>query len=260
MVYTARSMRLTRTHSLLPAGRLPFRNDASFSTWILGLYDRAQASERGGSPSSNPYALRPDTLSFFRELLEDLAPRKIIEFGSGESTVAFSEWSAGRDVSLTSVENDPSWIRTLETRLAADRRPVLFVYAPLHLKLRRGRAFLTYEKLEALKPRIREADFVFLDGPQASGREAVLYEILGNCKVGAIVALDDFNLYFVRDMLGDVPNGLASSFVGTAIESNSHGLYLLRCVEPQKATPIPTVGPVRVAQSYWRTLNDFIKY
>jgi predicted O-methyltransferase YrrM len=254
-------MQLRRTHPLIPAGDLPFLSDGQLSRDIASAYDRAQTTERAARhPDSNPYALLPDTLSFLHELLEETRPKNIFEFGSGLSTLTFSVWSAGHGASLTSVENDMEWIKKLEGELAAGDASASFVHSPLSLKVCRGLTFLTYRDLDTFGPRIKEADLVFLDGPHASGREPALYLALASCKVGATIVLDDFNLYFVRDMLAGVPAELAAGFAGTAIEGNSHGLYVLRSVKPARTVPIPAMNATRVAQSYWRTLNDFIKY
>ncbi len=241
---------------------MPFPSDPHFSRRIQELYERAQlAPGAAEQPSPNPYALLPDSLSFLHQLLEELTPRNLFEFGSGESTVTFASWSAGRGSSVTSVENDLEWIRALEARLGPDRQAeVSFVHAPLSLMRCRPLAFLTYKDIPTLKARINEADFIFLDGPQASGREPALYSALCNCRLDATLVIDDFNLYFVRDMLAGVPSDLASRFVGVPIECNSHGLYVLRAVKPPRTAAIPLIGPTRVVQTYWRTLNDYVRY
>jgi len=249
-------------HPRQPSTALPFARDESFTTFVADTYVQAQGSAKAlGAPSANPYALRPDALSFLHELLSAIRPRRVVEFGSGESTRVFAEWCESGRGSVISIENDLRWIKVLEDSLAPEaRRSVTFVHAPLALSIRGLRVFLTFRGVGSFMPYIRDAAFIFLDGPQASGREAVLYEVLNHASVGATIVLDDFNLYFLRDMLAHVPRDLAAGFVGSAIEGNSHGLYVLRCVAERAHADIPAIGAVEILQSCWRSLRDFVTY
>jgi len=225
-------------HPRQPSTALPFARDESFTTFVADTYVQAQGSAKAlGAPSANPYALRPDALSFL------------------------AEWCESGRGSVISIENDLRWIKVLEDSLAPEaRRSVTFVHAPLALSIRGLRVFLTFRGVGSFMPYIRDAAFIFLDGPQASGREAVLYEVLNHASVGATIVLDDFNLYFLRDMLAHVPRDLAAGFVGSAIEGNSHGLYVLRCVAERAHADIPAIGAVEILQSCWRSLRDFVTY
>lgn len=251
---------LRARHPMVPSTLMPFESDVAFSKQVVELYERSQ-----GRPSieasSNPYALLPDTLSFLKEWLDNDAPTNIVEFGCGESTSVFARWAASHHARVLSIENDSGWIRNLEKSLSSEQRKVVsFIHAPLRVTLVGSRTFLTYRNLEGMIGAIKGAQLIFLDGPHASGREPVLYSALSYCDINTVIFLDDFNLYYIRDMLASLPSDFASKFVGTAIEANSHGLYAIKCIRAHKISSVPSLGAIQSLRSYWRTYGDFIKY
>jgi predicted O-methyltransferase YrrM len=239
---------------------LPFAAADDFQLFVAKTYRLARDRAEQGS-SQNPYALLPDTLAFLTALLDALSPKLVVEFGSGESTTLFGKWAAGHRARLISVEHDYGWVANVESRLGPDERAVVkMVHAPLRL-IRRGlRQFLSYRSLEALAAEAREADLFLLDGPHMSGRELVLYFVLSHCRPGAVIVVDDFRHYSVRDMLAGVPRQVASCFVGEAIDDNTHGLYVLRCISSPPASRVPALGLRSILRSYWRCLRDFRQY
>jgi hypothetical protein len=252
---------LAMHHPLLPAAKMPFRRDPALSASFRSVYVRAQMRDVAPSASRNPYALQPDTLGFLAELLDDLSPRHVLEFGSGESTLLFAAWASVHGASVLSVENDASWIRHVRGSISPEAATCLtLAHSPLKPVLRSGRSFLTYRGLDTFAPHLQAATLILLDGPQASGREAVLYKVLNDACVAATIVIDDFNLYFVRDMLYHVPSDLAAGYVGTAIEDNSHGLYILRRVQPRPRVDIPSGSLLDIMRSFWRTARDLARY
>jgi glycosyltransferase involved in cell wall biosynthesis/predicted O-methyltransferase YrrM len=239
---------------------LPVPASADHSAFVARVY--AAAKERSKDVgSTNPYALLPDTLAFLELLVEETSARQVIEFGSGESTYRFARALAPRGGKLVSVEHDLGWAGEVEKRLeGAARDAVRLVRAPLRPTMHGLRMFLSYAGLEGLGADIAASQLVLLDGPHQSGREAVLYLILSRCTPGTIVVADDFRLYAIRDMFLELPKSLAECFVGEAIDENSHGLYVLRCVRQPAPAAIPMVSARAVAQSYWRCLRDYRQY
>jgi hypothetical protein len=72
--------------------------------------------------------------------------------------------------------------------------------------------------------------------------------------------VDDARHYAVHDMLAGVPPALARCFAGEAIDDNSHGLYVLRCLRAPSPVTMPSLGARAIARSYWRCLRDFRQY
>ncbi len=239
---------------------LPFQELPEFSQFIMRSY--AAAQEHLNSPTSNnPYALLPDTLIFLTELMVRLHPSKIMEFGCGQSTYIFTSWAVANNGHIVSVEHDSQWIETMRHTVGNEAEKVLsLVHSPLRPRLCGLRLFLTYKSLDNLIDTIRRATFILIDGPHVSGREVVLYFVLNYCSPDAIVVVDDFNLYPIRDMLVSIPKHLADCFAGVALENNSHGLYLLRCLRLPEPTPLPVVNFLAITRSYWRCFLDYKKY
>jgi predicted O-methyltransferase YrrM len=240
---------------------LPFAPSSRLLELVQACYQTDGAAS-GRERVANQYALMPDTLDFLAALLDRLAPKLVMEFGSGESTRLFAEWAAPRGARLISVEHDRSWVSEVIQRLDARQRDaVKMVHAPLRPTRRGLRQFLTYRFLDQLIADVRQADLLLLDGPHISGREVVQYFVLSHCRPGAIVVIDDFRHYSVREMLIGVPPSLATCFAGVPIVENSHGLYLLQCLkEAPRETPVPNLGVRSILRSYWRSLRDYRTY
>jgi hypothetical protein len=244
---------------LSTVARLRFSSDRVFNQLIAESYD--VGGSQTGQGTANPYAMQPDTLHFLRELLRRVKPAQIMEFGSGESTRLFAEWAQTCDARMISFEHDGYWAGEVQSSLSpSQRQHATIVHAHLALERHGLRLFLTYKGLPGWSDEARKSTLFLLDGPHLAGREPVLYFVLNNCPVGGIVIIDDFSLYAVSDMLATVPRQLAESFDGTAIEGNSHGLYVLRRRQPHAPSKIPLVGAKAVLRSYWRCLRDFRIY
>ncbi|MEA2699752.1 MAG: hypothetical protein QOI66_4023 [Myxococcales bacterium] len=249
-----------RTRATAP---LPFAESAEISALVRDSYPSPASGQKRAArnPSQNQYALRPDTLDFLAALLQRTSPELIVEFGSGESTRLFAEWVAAHGARLVSIEHDRRWVAEVARQLSPEQKAaVTMVHAPLRPMWRGLRQFLTYRYLERIAADVGRAALFLLDGPHMSGREAVLYFVLSHCRPGAIIVLDDFRHYSVREMLLGIPTVMARCFAGVPIAENSHGLYVLQCLERPPQVAIPTLGARRVLQSYWRSLRDFRQY
>jgi Methyltransferase domain len=212
-------------------------------------------------PSSNPFALQPDSLRLLDNLLRKLSPRHVVEFGSGASTVQFARWGSQNGATLLSIEHDRGWVEEIRARLsAAERSTVKMSHSPLRLTRRGPRLFLTYGCLPELDETLGRAGLILIDGPHVSGRELVLHTVLASCSAGSVIVVDDYCHYAIREMLGGVGSRTAACFVGEAIEENSHGLFVLRCERRPEAIPFPTGAPADVLRSYWRCLRDYRSY
>jgi predicted O-methyltransferase YrrM len=182
-------------------GALPFVQSAQLAEIIREEY--AGGLQHPRPSSDNPYALRPDTLSFLHEHIERARPQLIVEFGSGASTRLFAAWAAAHRARLISVEHDRRWVVEVEQGLSVSERSAVDVrHAALRLSWHGMRQFLSYRNIDALAPSIARADLILLDGPHMSGREVVLRVVLANTAPGAIIVIDDFRHYAVRQPCG----------------------------------------------------------
>jgi predicted O-methyltransferase YrrM len=240
---------------------LPFARSESLHGLICSALAVATEVEATLPPASNPCALQPDTLAFLGELLERLSPEVIVEFGSGASTLCFARWASDHHAHLVSIEHDRGWFEEIQTKLTDRERAATDLrHAPLHLIPSGLRTFLTYGRMDQIVSHLRSAQLILVDGPHISGREAVLYAVLSSCAPGAIVVLDDYKHYAVREMLITVAPSLAKCFVGEEVEQNSHGLYVLRCERSPVPTTPPRLGTLPTLRSYWRCARELWQY
>jgi predicted O-methyltransferase YrrM len=218
------------------------------------------AAQEAAGGAENPYALQADTLAFLKALADLLTPRLIVEFGSGASTALFAGWASGHGARLISVEHDRRWFEETRRQLSPAQQAVTDLrHAALRLSRGGLRAFLSYGGLADLGDAIGRADLVLIDGPHISGREPVIHMVLSHCRPGAVVVIDDFAHYAVREMLLGNP-GLLGGFAGEALEQNSHGVCVLRCLSQPAASAIPSLDLPSVFRSYWRCWRDFRQY
>lgn len=124
--------------------------------------------------------------------LRELAPRTLVEFGSGISSVRFALEFPG--LQIHSVEHNSSYyerIRELSRRYANGSS--LTIHLRELIWQRHGAGYyLTYRPGSFPA----EIDAVVIDGPPGwtlRGREACLYQVLKHLRVGGRVYLDDFS-------------------------------------------------------------------
>ena len=125
-------------------------------------------------------------------LLEMSPVERILEFGSGPSSVRLA--MAFAEAKVLSIEGD--WRNFAETtslmRSFWDKRNLSIKYRPIALESYGDAEFLTYEDGMFWK---EEIDCVIIDGPPVytlRGREACLYQVYDQIKIGGLVILDDF--------------------------------------------------------------------
>ncbi len=246
-------------HQERAQSRLPFAESDELRGLIATARRSAAQSRIEASP--NPYALQPDTLGFVRALLDLISPSCLIEFGAGESTVVLAEWAAQHDARVVSLEHERTWVDKIKARLSPEVTPAVDLrHAPLKIRRAGLRTFLTYGQLDDLADQLAAAQFILVDGPHMSGREPVIHAVLTHAAPGALIVIDDFRHYAVREMLLNVPSEVASAFVGAAIDENVHGLYVLRCQRRAGSGVVPRQRIGQVLRSYWRCWRDFRQY
>ena len=190
-------------------------------------------------------------------LLEMSPVERILEFGSGPSSIRLA--MAFSEAEVLSIEGD--WRNFAETtslmRSFWDKRNLSIKYRPITLESYGDAEFLTYEDGMFWK---EEMDCVIIDGPPVytlRGREACLYQVYDQIKIGGLVILDDFRRSYEKQI---VENWLAvypSSFTVSSIREDHH-LAVLRKI--RSVTPCWD-APYRLSdvQSVSETLSRIAK-
>ena len=166
-------------------------------------------------------------------LLQMSPVEKILEFGSGPSSVRLA--MALPEAQVLSVEGD--WRNFAETmnlmRTFWDKRNLSIKYRPITLESYGDAEFLTYED-GIFWDNQKEIDCVIIDGPPVytlRGREACLYQVYDQIKIGGLVILDDFRRSFEKQIVENWLSVYPGSFTVEIIREDHH-LAALRKIRP----------------------------
>ncbi len=168
-------------------------------------------------------------------LLLQMSPvERILEFGSGPSSIRLA--MAFSEAEVLSIEGD--WRNFAETlslmRSLWDKRNLSIRYRPVTLESYGDAEFLTYEDGTFWDD---EMDCVIIDGPPVyalRGREACLYQVYDQIKIGGLVILDDFRRRFEKQIVENWLSVYPSSFAVEIIREDHHLAVLrkIRSVTP----------------------------
>ena len=169
-------------------------------------------------------------------LLEMSPVERIIEFGSGPSSVRLA--MAFPEAQVLSVEGD--WRNYAETTSLMqtfwDKRNLSIKYRPITLESYGDAEFLTYADGMFWDGQ-EEMDCVIIDGPPVytlRGREACLYQVYDQIKIGGLVILDDFRRSFEKQIVENWLSVYPGGFTVTIIREDHHLAVLrkIRSVTP----------------------------
>ena len=187
-----------------------------------------------------PWAIGEEKYSEILQALSGIKVEKIIEFGSGRSTVRLQQDFP--NAQIISIENkEEFYTETLELLQNHQAKNVVVLHRPIK-QIRIGiRSYLTYSlKSEDLNGDI---DFALIDGPVESetlrGREAPLYMIFNRLKVNGLIVLDDYHRdsskIVVKNWLNTYGNNLR------LLNSSHEGIAVLQKTGNQDLPYFPTL-------------------
>ena len=167
-------------------------------------------------------------------LLLQMSPvERILEFGSGPSSIRLA--MAFPEAQVLSVEGD--WRNFAETtslmRTFWDQRNLSIKYRPITLESYGNAEFLTYEDGMFWNGQ-EEMDCVIIDGPPVytlRGREACLYQVYDQIKIGGLVILDDFRRSYEKQIVENWLSVYPGGFTVEIIREDHH-LAVLRKIRP----------------------------
>ena len=185
-------------------------------------------------------------------LLEMSPVERILEFGSGPSSIRLA--MAFSEAEVLSIEGD--WRNFAETtslmRTFWDKRNLSIKYRPITLESYGDAEFLTYEDGMFWE---EEMDCVIIDGPPVytlRGREACLYQVYDQIKIGGLVVLDDFRRSYEKQIVENWLSVYPGSFTVATIREDHHPAVLrkIRSVTPcwdalSRLSDVQTVSETR---------------
>jgi predicted O-methyltransferase YrrM len=151
----------------------------------------------GSLPSGDAWTLAPDALRFLYRLVLTLAPRHVVELGSGLSTCVLARAAAEGNLpcAVSVVEHDPAFRQITARKLERYglTSAVRFHLAPLVARKCLDRTVPMYELGPGGLASYLPADVVLIDGPPSvlGGREGTLYQVMDFARPGTLVLLDD---------------------------------------------------------------------
>jgi len=136
------------------------------------------------------WAISPDTLNQVLRIIASYSRPTIVEFGSGQSTIAICKWLSANSGQLISVEHDAKYSKQIELLLTTYNlgAPVRTVIAPL-AKNSAGEMTYSMDLIPEVSP-----DIVFVDGPPGKGknRMAPLQWAYSKLAPNGVILLDDY--------------------------------------------------------------------
>ena len=167
-------------------------------------------------------------------LLQMSPAERILEFGSGPSSIRLA--MAFSEAQVLSIEGD--WQNYAETtslmRSFWDKRNLSIKYRPITLESYGDAEFLTYEDGVFGE---EEVDCVIIDGPPVytlRGREACLYQVYDQVKIGGLVILDDFRRSYEKQIVENWLSVYPGSFKVEIVREDHHlaMLHKIKSVTP----------------------------
>ncbi len=143
------------------------------------------------------WALDPASCRFLAAFVRALGATRILEFGSGFSTLMMArEIAAVQDNYLLSIDDSPRYSAMAKEAFDGSgcQARVEFRVAPLRPKFANSKLLLSYSLPEGLIGALGPFDLVLIDAPHHDyGREAVFYDVFQAVAPGGYIVLDDAN-------------------------------------------------------------------
>lgn len=159
---------------------------------LLETYDLSFLREK----SFGGWSLDKDTCQFIGRVCERLRPRRVLEFGTGLSTLVLAnEASKGNVGEIWSVDHLSDFEGHPRNMLSAKKQAgfVNFCRFPLKLTYLGGKIFFFYSVPRDFFRKKGPLDLVIIDGPPYyyNSREAALYAVYPHLSSSGLVILDD---------------------------------------------------------------------
>ncbi len=141
-------------------------------------------------------AMDPSSCRFLAGFVRALGARRIIEFGSGFSTLMMAREIAPLENNyLLSIDDSPQYSALAKEAFDSSgcQARVEFRVAPLRPKLYGPRLLLSYSLPKGLLEALGPFDLALIDAPRDYGRESVFYDVFRALSPGGYIILDDAN-------------------------------------------------------------------
>lgn len=214
----------------------------------------AEMDKVGVSNLEHPgsWALDPASCRFLAAFIRAIKAARVLEFGSGFSSLMIARELAGKEGNLLYSVDDSEQYSALAKEGVENseaRANVEFRVAPLRPKFYGPRLLLAY----GLPPGLLEAkgpfDLVLIDAPHHDyGREAVLYDAFPAVAPGGYLILDDANREGMeRDYVRSWQLAYGDALQATHLEGIGNGLSVIEKFDDEPRGPLPLADSLRIS-------------
>jgi len=144
-------------------------------------------------PHINPVSINVETLLFLKDAIDEYDLSSVLEFGSGVSTMFWSEYLI--DGMVVSIENSRRYRKITASRLNDNAAKTVVKFAPLRIMKLFNCHYISYRINRWLKKEYSGQifDLVLIDGPPGYllAREATLLQSLPYIDSNTLIVLDD---------------------------------------------------------------------
>ncbi len=207
------------------------------------------------------WALDPASCRFLAAFARALGARRVLEFGSGFSTLMLArETEKIEDNFLLSVDDSAKYSALAKEAFETSEcgAKVEFRVAPLRPRLYGTRLLLSYSLPKGLLEALGPFDLVLIDAPHHDlGRESVFYDAFPAVAPGGYVVLDDANR---TDMEKTYVRSWQAAYGGAMdpilLEGIGNGLCVIEKVESARPA-YPRAGSLQLAA---KTLRNYARF
>lgn len=203
---------------------------------VLATYPGFDLS-RFDFPETDEWVLWGATMRLLGRLVEIVRPRRVIEFGSGRSTVVLATVVREYGGKVLSFDHNARFARQTAQALKARGLEEVACVAHRRLTLRRyGFKLLPFYAIRwAEFPDFQQCEVALVDGPPGwIGREATIYELFPRLAPGASVVVDDMNRRRDQRWLKAWQRVFAGALEVEVFPTIGEGVALLRKVSERK--------------------------
>lgn len=207
------------------------------------------------------WSLDPASCRFLAAFTRALKARRVLEFGSGFSTLMMAREISGTEGNyLLSVDDSAKYTALAKEAFGASDCParVEFRTAPLKPRFYGPRLLLSYGLPEGLLEAVGPFDLVLIDAPHHDyGRESVFYDAFAAVAPGGYLVLDDANRADMeRAYIRSWQAAYGDAIDPIMLDGIGNGLCVIEKVDDERPR-YPFAGSATAAL---KTARNFVRY
>lgn len=213
-------------------------------------------------PYPGNWALSTNSCQFLATLVRHIKPERVIEFGSGYSSLIVGEElrKKGSGV-LHSIDNSRTWNRRAKDEAAKHPRlaqHIQFYRFPLGMRIYGSQPVIGFKIPASFYFSPQPYDMVVIDAPHVDvNRDSVLYEIFPHVKLGGFLFCDDCNASYMQWTLKRWEERYPDSFDIRLYPDIGNGIGII--IKKTEGDGGPLFRPAQFVPSVVRGLRNYYR-